>query len=434
MRKVLVIAVLAAVAAVVVWQVRSRGQGPAVQYRMVEVQQGDLASVVASTGTLEPVVTVRVGTQVSGILSDLPVDFNDPVRAGQVIARIDPTLLAAAVAGSRAQVERAAAELRQAEREFTRLQALFEEDLVAEIDLSSAQYALEVAKAGVKSADVDLDRAERNLGYATITAPIDGTVISRSVDVGQTVQASFSAPELFQIAGDLTKMQILVTVDESDIGQIAEGQTARFTVQAYPDDTFNGTVSQVRLQSVIAENVVNYLVVVSVDNSDLRLLPGMTATVDFVVKEAKDVLYVANAALRFRPDQAEMTAALARKRAEREAAGRGADGAADSGAQGRPGTGGNAGSAPAGAFAGHAGGGGLPADRGMLWTVDQDGRLEVIMVRTGITDGTSTEVGGPQVAAGRSVIAGKTSAAAAVTTSPFQQQAPAAGPPRPGGF
>lgn len=428
MRRAIIIVIVVLAAAAAVWRAAGRQDGPAVQYRQVEVQKGDLTSVVSSTGTLEPVVTVQVGTQVSGILSDLPVDFNDPVRAGQVIARIDTTLLASAVAGSRAQLDRAAAELRQAEREFARLQALYKENLVAETEFNAAQYALDVAKASVESAQVDLQRARRNLGYATITSPIDGTVISRAVDVGQTVQASFSAPELFQIAGDLTKMQILVSVDESDIGQIRVGQTARFTVQAFPDDTFTGTVTQVRLQSVIAENVVNYPAVVSVDNADLRLRPGMTATVDFVVKEAKDVFYVPNAALRYRPEQQAMTEVLARKRSEREASGGGGGGGAD-----RPQA--AAGGPPHGAGGNGMVGGTLPADRGMLWTADASGQLDVMFVRTGISDGTNTQVGGPSIEAGLKVIAGvASSAAAATSSSPFQQQAPASGPPRPGGF
>ncbi len=180
----------------------------------------------------------------------------------------------------------------RAERDFERFKSLHADGIAADADFNKAQYALDVARANVKSAHASLARARRNLGYATITAPVSGTVIERDVDVGQTVAASFSSPRLFRIANDLTEMQILASVDESDIGQIQEGQTARFTVKAYPDETFQGTVRQVRLQSTTEENVVNYTVVIDVDNPDGKLLPGMTATVEFLVAKAEDVLKV----------------------------------------------------------------------------------------------------------------------------------------------
>ncbi|MEZ4387378.1 MAG: efflux RND transporter periplasmic adaptor subunit [Candidatus Krumholzibacteriia bacterium] len=416
MKKLVIVVLVVVVAAVGVWQVRKgRGEAP-VNYRLVEIARGDLASVVAATGTLEPVTTVQVGTQASGIIKEVTVDFNDVVKAGQVIARIDTTLLASAVASSRTQVQRAEADLLHNQREFTRLSDLYTEHMISESEYNTAQYNLDVAQASLAASRIELDRARRNLGYATITAPIDGTVVQRSVDPGQTVQASFSAPELFRIAGDLTSMQILVSVDESDIGQIHEGQPVRFTVQAWPDDTFTGEVRQVRLQSVVQENVVNYIAVVAVANPDRRLLPGMTATVDFIVEQAANVFYVPNAALRFRPDPEVVAAFFARRQAERQE--RQASGDSSGGparpAAGRPG-------APA-------------ADRGMLWTVGADGKLDAIMVRTGITDGTSTEIRGRDLAAGTKVIAGIASSAAQASSSPFQQQQPAGGPPRPGGF
>jgi HlyD family secretion protein len=431
MKKLLAVLLVAAVAAVVVWRVNDNAGGDTVNYRFVEIAQGTLASVVAATGTLEPVTTVQVGTQVSGIIQEVAVDFNDRVAAGQVIARIDTTLLAAAVASARTQVQRADAELRHSEREFRRLDGLFKEAMISESEFNTAQYNLDVAKASLAAARIDLERAERNLGYATITAPIDGTVVSRTIDPGQTVQSSFSAPELFQIAGDLAEMQILVSVDESDIGQITEGQKVRFTVQAWPDDTFAGDVRQVRLQSVVQENVVNYIAVVAVANPDGRLLPGMTATVDFIVEEAADVFHVPNAALRFRPDQAVVAAVMERRRAEREAR----QGGGGQGGQGGPGA---MGARPGGQGGGPGGGsnGGLPSDRGMLWFVGEDGKLDAMMVRTGISDGSNTEIRGRDVTAGRQVIAGVASQASQSSSSPFQQQnqRPAGGPPRPGGF
>lgn len=280
MRRIIVIVLVLAVAAVGFWKFRDSRAAEPTSYRLVEITKGNLASVVAATGNLQPVTTVQVGTQVSGIVEQVLVDFNSHVTAGQVIARIDKTLLISAVSSSRAQLERIEAEQRHAEAEYQRLSELHDQKMISDSEFNTAQYNRDAARASVKSAKVDLERAERNLGYATITSPIDGIVVQRSIDPGQTVQASFSAPQLFQIAGDLTAMQILVSVDESDIGQIKVGLPVKFTVQAYPDDSFAGTVRQVRLQSVTQENVVTYIAVVDVPNADQRLLPGMTAYVD----------------------------------------------------------------------------------------------------------------------------------------------------------
>ena len=459
MRRIIVIVLVLAAAGFGAWRWKESRAAAPVSYRLVEVTQGDLQSVVAATGNLQPVVTVQVGTQVSGIVDEVLVDFNDHVKAGQVVARIDKTLLIAAVQSSRAQLERAEAEQRHAEREHARLKDLHEQRMISDSEFNTAQYNLDASRASVKAAKVDLERAERNLGYATITSPIDGIVVQRTIDPGQTVQASFSAPELFRIAGDLAQMQILVSVDESDIGQIKVGQPAKFTVQAYPDDSFTGTVRQVRLQSVTQENVVSYTAVVDVPNADQRLLPGMTASVEFIVDRVEGVLQVANAALRYRPEQAVMQPIIERKRAAMQAqggpggpGGGGSGGAPAEGAQagsghagqagsGHAGQAGQAGGAPAGAggmpgMAGAHGGGGLPANRGMLWFTDKDGNLDVMFVRTGITDGTNTEIRGRELQAGLKVIAGVTSSAAATTAatnSPFQQQRQS-GPPRPGGF
>ncbi len=435
MKRSLVVLLVLAAAVVVFWAAGRRSDKAAVHYRLVGVERGDLAAVVSATGHLEPVVTVQVGTQVSGIIHAIYADFNDRVHAGQVIARIDTTLLAGAVGSAAAQRERHLAELRHAEREHTRLSSLRAENLVAETEYFTARYALDVARAAVAGAEIDLARARQNLAYATITSPIDGTVISRAVDSGQTVQASFAAPELFLIANDLARMQILAAVDESDIGQISAGQTARFTVQAYPDAVFAGEVRQVRLLGSTTENVVTYTVVVDVDNADGRLLPGMTATVDFLVDSAQDVLYVANAALRFRPAETVMQAALERRRAE-SGARRAQDGE-------QPGAGGGPGSAAAGVATrggqpgqpGQAAAGG-GRDRGMLWIQRPDGQLDVVMVRTGISDGVHTVVQGRDLEAGQQVIAGMSSQPIATTTSPFQPAGQQPGPVRrvPGGF
>ncbi len=416
MRRVILVVALLAVAAVLVWRVTAGGGKETTSWRLMEVAQGDLEVTVSCTGNLEPVTTVQVGTQVSGIVAAIGADFNDRVAAGQIIARIDTTLLASAVRDAAAGLQRANAELAHAQRELTRIAALHAEQLVSDTELATAEYARDVAQANLRSAEVSRDRARQNLTYATITSPIDGTVIARSVEVGQTVQASFSAPEIFKIAGDLTKMRILAAVDESDIGSIAPGQTAHFTVQAYPDETFTGRVDQVRLQSTIQENVVNYTVVVAVDNPDQRLLPGMTATIDILVDTAENVLTVPNAALRFKADEA----LLAAMRARRQAAGGGPGG-------GRP------------------GGAERPRDVTLLWYLDEQGEPAAIPVKTGMSNGSSTEVtplGERTLAPGTRVIVGKatggttsTTTSTTSTANPLQPQQPQRrGPGGPGGF
>ncbi|HEY0969931.1 MAG TPA: efflux RND transporter periplasmic adaptor subunit, partial [Gemmatimonadales bacterium] len=298
-----VIATVAAilVLATVFWFYRRAEARDGAAYRTDTIERGDIYSTVAATGALSAVTTVQVGTQVSGQVSAIYVDFNDRVKKGQLVARIDPTLQQQAVAEAEAGLERARAELRQAEQNYERNKQLYDRKVITDTEFTAIEYQRSVSRANLKSAEISLDRAQRNLGYTSIYAPIDGIVVERNVDVGQTVAASLSAPQLFLIAQDLEQMQILANVDESDIGLIHEGQTVRFTVQTYPDERFTGTVEQVRLQSTTTENVVNYTVAVKVENPDGRLLPGMTATVDFVTASAEDVLKVPNAALRFRP-------------------------------------------------------------------------------------------------------------------------------------
>jgi len=395
-------------------------------YRLVEVERRDLEAVVSATGTLEAVTTVQVGTQVSGIIESIFADFNDQVKQGQVIARIDTTLLANAVREADASLERAQAELRQAEREHTRIARLHGDGLSAETDLNQAEYTLDLARAGIKSARAARARAVQNLEYATIRAPVSGTVVERNVEVGQTVAASLSAPQLFLIAEDLSRMQILASVDESDIGRIRDGQAVRFSVQAWPDETFGGTVRQVRIQSTVTENVVNYSVVIDVSNDDRRLLPGMTATVDFLLETAHDVLAVPNAALRFRATPEMLDAMRTRMESERGslpdstrarmAEGGGAD-------EARPG-GGTSGS---GSFRGGSG------NATLLWYLDADGRPAATRVRTGITDGQYTAIEGRNVTVGLSVIAGILTDTPASSSSPFGE-GQAAQRPRPGGF
>jgi len=401
-------------------------------YRFVTVERGDIESVVSATGNLEAVTTVQVGTQVSGIIAEIFVDFNDRVEENQVIARLDTTLLQSAIREAEANLERARAQFDHAKREYERTSDLYEKAILSESEYNTARYDFESARASLTASEVSLEKGRQNLSYATVLAPISGTVIERNVEVGQTVASSFSAPQLFLLAADLSRMQILASVDESDIGVIEEGQKVRFTVQAFSDETFEGTVRQVRLQSTIQENVVNYTVVIDAANEEGRLLPGMTATVEFLVESAEDVLKVPNAALRFRPTEAMVAEMRARREREQTVSKKGSEDRQGDGSPGR--------------FAGREGGfppggSGREAVMGqqnfaMLWTVGDDGILSVVPVRTGITDGQYTEVRGRNLEGGMEIIAGVTqgSAEASVSKNPFQSREPRRRGPPPGAF
>jgi HlyD family secretion protein len=401
-RALVTLSVAGIAAAASIGYVRDRDKATAPSYRLVPIQRGDVQSIVTAVGTVGAVSTVQVGTQVSGQIAALYADFNDHVHKGQLIASLDPTLLQQAVQQAESDVEKADADVKQAQFTLEQAKSLYDAQGITETEYRTDQYNLAIAQAGQKSARSSLDRAQQNLKYTSIYSPIDGVVIERDVDVGQTVAASLSAPQLFLIARDLGNMQILVSVDESDIGQIQEGQAVHFTVQAYPNRTFSGTVKQVRMQSKIDQNVVEYTVVVSVANPDGKLLPGMTATVTFQVARASDVLTVANAALRFQATDAMRAAATTEPR--------------------RVGTG--------------AGRPQRPANVGQVWYLNDQGLPEVLRVHTGLTDGQSTEISGPGVREGMQVIAGVLSADAAKTaaSSPFQSSQAQPGRGRPGGF
>lgn len=286
-----------------------------VQYTTEEVSRGDITRVVSATGTIQAVNTVTVGSQVSGTIRMILVDYNSPVKKGQLLAEIDPALFLAQarqaeaeVAQSRASLAEAEASLREAEREYERQKKLFASDFVAKSALESAETAVETARsrvesarAGVRSSAATLNQRLTNLGYTKILSPVNGVVTGKKVSEGQTVAASLSAPELFTIAEDLSKMQVEAAVDEADIGYVQEGMNVTFTVDTYPEDTFSGKVRQVRLSPSTTENVVTYTVIISAANPDLRLKPGMTANVSIETASVKDVLRVPNAALRFRP-------------------------------------------------------------------------------------------------------------------------------------
>lgn len=266
------------------------------EYSTVEIVRGNLRQIVSATGEIQPVNTVNIGSQVSGTIDNIYVDFNSKVKKGDILLTIEPSVLEAQVQEAKASLESAESKARLAKSEYQREKTLFESDFTARADLEKAQASYEQAQQDVVRMKSQYERAETNLSYATISSPVDGTVISRKVDVGQTVAASFQTPDLFEIAEDLTKMQIETSVSEADIGVIKEGQKVTFTVDAYPSKTFEGRVHQIRLSPTTTSNVVVYTVVIEVDNSDLALMPGMTAFVTIIVEEKFEILKTQNSA------------------------------------------------------------------------------------------------------------------------------------------
>lgn len=261
------------------------------------ITKGDLRQVVTATGEIQPLNTINVGSQVSGTIEAIYVDYNSKVKKGDVLLKIEPSVLQASVDEAYASLVSSESQRNYAKSEYERNKTLFDAGFISRAELEQSQTTYEQAEQNVNKMKSQYDRAVTNLGYATITSPVDGTVISRQVDVGQTVAASFQTPDLFEIAEDLSQMQIETSVSEADIGMIAEGQSVTFTVDAYPSQTFEGFVRQVRLSPTITSNVVVYTVVIDVDNTDLRLKPGMTAFVTILISEKKDIWKVQNSAL-----------------------------------------------------------------------------------------------------------------------------------------
>lgn len=274
-----------------------------ISFETVAVAPANIMNSITATGTIEPVTSVTVGTQVSGIVSKLYVDYNSVVKKGQVIAELDKTNLMSQLNTAKTQLATAQSQLNYQTTNFNRYKTLYQKGLVAADEYDNAKLSYTQAKEQVASAKEEVQRAQTNLGYATITSPIDGVVLSKSVEEGQTVAASFSTPELFKIAQDLTNMQVVADVDEADIGDVKEGERVSFTVDAYPDDTFEGTVKQVRQEATTTNNVVTYEVVISAPNADLKLKPGLTANVTIYTAERKGVLSVQSKALRFTPQK-----------------------------------------------------------------------------------------------------------------------------------
>ncbi|TLY36837.1 MAG: efflux RND transporter periplasmic adaptor subunit [Nitrospirae bacterium] len=371
-----------------------------VRYKTAKIERGTVTQAVTATGTINPVITVQVGSQVSGIIKRLYADFNSVVKGGQVVAQIDPAPFQTAVTQMEANLQnalgslaRARADLSLQKLNFDRAKVLFEQQLNAQQDVDNARTAYETSKANVqiaeaqvKQAQAQLDTAKVNLEYATIHSPVDGIVISRNVDVGQTVAASFQAPILFLIAKDLTKMQVDTNVSESDIGGLTEGKSATFVVDAYPNQVFKGKVTQVRNAPINVQNVVTYNVVIGVDNSDLRLRPGMTANVSIIVASHENVLRIPSQALRFKPGLAKV-----KKKAGSQSAS--ASGKTEGDDQGGP-------SESSGRTS--AEGKGKPT----VWLPNPEGEPIAVKVKTGVTDGTYTELVEGALKEGDEVIVG----------------------------
>ncbi len=384
----------------------SNGSSPEVMYRMDKVTRGDLQVVVTATGTLSAVRTVQVGTQVSGTIAKLYADFNSIVKKGQVVALIDPTFLEASVKDAQANLQRAKAQANESKRSFNRSKTLLGKGLTSQADYDAAITAYESNSAVQKQAQAQLDRAEINLRYATIKAPIDGVVISRAVDVGQTVAASLSAPTIFTIANDLTKMQVQANVDEADIGKVQVGQEVKFSVDAYAETPFLGIVSQIRLASVTVQNVVNYTVIIDVPNPELKLMPGMTATVTILVTKKENVLRVPTVALRFQPpaeqieerkDSSSQQEDSARTERRRQFTQRMQEGG--------------------GGQSSRQGGGERAMAR--LWVQGKNKKLTSILIRPGIVDGTYTEILRGHVEEGQEIVVGALTQRPTTTATPL---------------
>jgi len=393
MRRIVLIAAVLVVGLAIAGYVFFNGERKVpVRYRTTMVERGSIVSVVTATGSINPVVSVQVGTQVSGMIKSLHADFNSVVKAGDIVATIDSEPFrarrdqaASNLEMAQANVARARTEQAQRRRELDRAKSLVSQQFVSQNDVDvaitnsqGADAQVNVSMAQVKQAEAALNATELELKYTTIRSPVNGIVVARNVEVGQTVAASFATPNLFLIALDLTKMQVDTNVSESDIGGINEGKEATFTVDAYPGVPFSGTIRQVRLAPINVQNVVTYNVVVAVDNKDLRLKPGMTANVSIVVAQRDNVLKVPNAALRFVPPKSEQgePRQAATKPTTREGGG-----------QAMPVTLGAAPQRP-------------------IWKQEDNGDLSSVAVQTGISDGSSTEIVSEAVAEGDQVIVG----------------------------
>jgi len=406
---VIVFAAIVIIAVVLAFTVFRKGNGTETVYKMEEVKKGSIQALVDTTGTLNAVTMVDVGSQVSGKIRNIYVDFNSVVKAGQVIARIEPDQFETRVKQSEANhqsalasVEKSRVNLENTKRKMDRALSLSEKNLISFEDKESAEVAYYEAKANLQQSQASLEQAKSSLEsskldleYTIIKSPIDGIVISREVNEGQTVAASMQAPVLFQIAQDLTKMQVECSVDEADIGRVSEGQQVNFTVDAFPNERFRGEVQQVRYSPVVESNVVTYITVVEVANPELKLRPGMTATVAIVVGEARNKLLVPASAMRWQPDLSpeEMRALFMEMRGQRQGGGQ-----PSNGGQTRMG----GGMRPPGGM----GQGGRNPNRARVWIQDENGKLRMLFFKPGVSDNVHTEVVSGDLTEGMQVITG----------------------------
>lgn len=424
--RILILAILAGGgAALWIKKPWAKGETP-VTFATVNVSKGNIAALVTASGTLSAVGTVQVGAQVSGRVVELNVDFNSPVKKGQVIAKLDELLLKAAIEQSQAAYELAVANLKRSEvqvadakRQYDRQKSLHDQQLVAgatvetfQTTWEAAQASVVASKAEVSRASANLKQARTNLSYATIYSPVDGVVLSRAVELGQTVASSLQAPTLFTIAEDLKKMQIDTAVAEGDVGALKDGMKATFTVDAFPGKTFNGTVRQVRNAPTTTQGVVTYDAVIDVDNSDLSLRPGMTANVTFVLEQVTDVIKIPNAALRFKPSREQMMALAEKFGMPGRGSGSGGRGNWGGEGSGGPRGGGGSGGPPSGMAGGPPsgmGGGGPGGERDndptrkMVYKL-VDGKPKRVRIRIGLTDGSTTQLVEGELAPGDQLV------------------------------
>jgi HlyD family secretion protein len=393
------------------------------------VKKGSIINTITATGTVEADTTVLIGTQVSGVIKKIYVDFNSAVRKGQLLAELDQTPLITQVQQAEASLEDAKSQVEFQKAAYERYQALLDKKLVAKADYDQVKYNYDNARASLKTAQAGFDKAKVNLSYATIYSPINGVILNRAVDQGQTVAASFSTPNLFTIGSDLTKMQVQANVDEADIGQVRQGQSVSFTVDAYPAETFKGDVRQIRLQPVVTSNVVTYTVIVNAPNPEKKLMPGMTANITVLVQKLDSVLIVPGKALRFTPDATWLAEYLKNNPFPKRQGTAGSGGQESQGGQERP-------AGPAGQ-AGQAGQTGMTAESGgrsgkkpvVVWVKASD-KIHRARLVTGAVDGSNAEVKwglkeGDEVILSMS-LPGKSATAAttAPATSPFMPQRP----------
>jgi len=393
------------------------------QYRVERIDRGDVTMTVTATGTLSAVTTVQVGSQVSGVIARLYADFNSRVKKNQLLAELDPTPFQAQVDQRKADLTKAQVEEANAKITFERQGRLVKSGLAAQADYDSAKAQYESARAQVQQATAALSQALTNLKYTKIVSPIDGVVVDRQYDVGQTVAASFQAPTLFSIAQDLTKMQVQADVDQSDIGRVRVGQVARFTVDAYPDEEFRGSIAQIRLNATVSQNVVTYPVIIAVPNPDEKLRPKMTANVTIDVALVRAVLRIPNAALRFKPDTSQTAGAAPTATAaggQRAASGPGAGGEGRMAGFGR----GRGMNGAAGVFAG----GPPPPKRQTIYLLDPNKKLKPMQIRTGISDGHYTQVVDGDVHAGDSIVVGLATTKVDQAAPPGSNRGPMGGP------